>query len=88
VLLHLAQAEHRVVVTLDTDFGELAFRFGLPADSGVILIRLEWRDPRTDHALALAALTSRDDWSATFAVIERDRVRIRPLAPADDHSEP
>jgi hypothetical protein len=45
VLLHLAQAEHRVVVTLDTDFGELAFRFGLPADSGVILIRLEWRDP-------------------------------------------
>lgn len=29
VVLALAQAEERVVVTQDTDFGELAFRFGL-----------------------------------------------------------
>ena len=40
VLAH-AQTERRVVVTLDKDFGELAFRSRLPAQSGVILIRLD-----------------------------------------------
>ena len=42
-VLALAQAEERVVVTSDTDFGELAFRSRLPAQCGVILIRLDWR---------------------------------------------
>ncbi len=30
-LLDRAQTEQRLVVTFDKDFGELAFRFGLPA---------------------------------------------------------
>jgi predicted nuclease of predicted toxin-antitoxin system len=37
-ILATAQAEHRVLVTHDKDFGELAFRSGLPANSGVVLI--------------------------------------------------
>jgi predicted nuclease of predicted toxin-antitoxin system len=79
VLLAVAQAEQRIVVTVDTDFGELAFRFGLPVQSGVVLIRLEWSNPETDNQIALSALTSRDDWSGSFAVIESDRIRVRPL---------
>jgi predicted nuclease of predicted toxin-antitoxin system len=79
VLLSRAQAEHRVIVTCDTDFGELAFRFGLPASCGVVLIRIEWSDAHNDNGFVVAALTSRDDWSGVFAVIERDRIRVRPL---------
>ena len=79
VLLAAAQNERRVVVTVDTDFGELAFGYGLPAESGVVLIRLDWRDPETDNAIAVAALTSRDNWAGTFAVIEPDRIRVRSL---------
>ena len=78
-ILALAQREHRVVVTADTDFGELAFRSGHPAHCGIVLIRLDWTDPDADNQAIAAALTSRDDWSGMFAVVERDRVRIRPL---------
>ena len=81
-VLALAQAEQRVVLTLDTDFGELAFRSRLPAECGVILVRLDWTNPTTDNDVVINALTSRDDWSGSFAVIERDRVRLRPLPSA------
>ena len=62
-VLARAQIEQRVTVTCDTDFGELAFRYGLPASCGVVLIRIEWSDPLSDNAFVVAALTSRDDWS-------------------------
>ena len=80
-VLALAQAEQRVVVTSDTDFGELAYRSRLPAQCGVILIRLDWTEPDGDNQAVVAALTSRDTWAGLFAVVERDRVRLRPLPP-------
>ena len=79
VVLARAQTDQRVTVTCDTDFGELAFRSGLPATFGVVLLRIQWSDPATDNAIAVSALTSRDDWTGVFAVVERDRMRIRPL---------
>ena len=82
VILEIAQREQRVVVTSDTDFGELAFRSGLPASCGVALIRLDWTDPEADNQVVVAALMSRDDWSGIFGVVERDRVRTRPLPPS------
>ena len=39
VVLAKAYAEQRVLVTFDKDFGELAFRRGLSATHGVILLR-------------------------------------------------
>ena len=39
-VLAMAQTEKRIIVTFDKDFGELAFRWGLPATSGIILLRL------------------------------------------------
>ncbi|MCL4845636.1 MAG: DUF5615 family PIN-like protein [Acidobacteria bacterium] len=82
VLLSRAQAERRVTVTCDTDFGKLAFRSGLPAECGVVLLRIDWSDPSADNAFALATLTSRADWAGVFAVVERDRIRVRPLPQA------
>jgi predicted nuclease of predicted toxin-antitoxin system len=84
VVLAHAQTEQRIVVTIDKDFGELAFRSRLPAQCGVVLIRLDWKDPDSDNRVVVTALTSREDWAGNFAVIERDRVRIRPLPRVDD----
>ena len=82
VLLAQAQAEQRVTLTCDTDFGELAFRSGIPASCGIVLFRIEWSEPVKDNAFAVSALTSRDDWTGVFAVVERDRIRVRPLVNA------
>jgi predicted nuclease of predicted toxin-antitoxin system len=83
-ILARAQAEDRVVVTHDKDFGELAFRFGLPASSGVILLRLSGSDPEIDNRRVLEVLASNVDWSGQFAVVTGDRVRIRPLPRAPE----
>jgi predicted nuclease of predicted toxin-antitoxin system len=78
-VLRRAQNERRVLVTFDKDFGELAYRAGLPADSGVVLFRLGGSSPDDDNARAVAALTSRDDWGGCFAVVLDDRIRVRAL---------
>ena len=79
VILARAQAEQRIVVTHDKDFGELAFRSRLPASCGVILCRLTGSDPDTDNQRMLKALESRTDWTGHFSVITDNRIRMRAL---------
>jgi predicted nuclease of predicted toxin-antitoxin system len=78
-VLQRAQQERRLVVTLDKDFGELAFAQRLPAQHGVVLIRTSGSSPDADNARAVIALESRDDWFGRFATIEDDRIRSRPI---------
>ncbi|RJP37967.1 MAG: hypothetical protein C4547_04980 [Phycisphaerales bacterium] len=86
VVLARAQAEERIVVTFDKDFGELAFRSRLPAACGVVLFRLTGASPSVDNARALAALAERRDWAGHVAVVQDDRVRMRPLPGAPNAS--
>lgn len=78
-VLGRAQEEKRLVLTFDKDFGELAYRYGLPATSGVILFRLSGSSPEEDNARALAALESGIDWVGSFSVVTDDRIRVRSL---------
>ena len=78
-ILARAQQEKRLVLTHDKDFGELAFRVGLPSDCGVILLRLSGDNPEQDNQRAIDALEDRTDWVGNFSVVTDDRVRMRPL---------
>lgn len=78
ILTH-AQAEARIVITFDKDFGDLAFRWGLPASSGIILFRVKTQDSAQATALILKALSSRSDWKGHFSVVEIDRIRMKLL---------
>ena len=78
-ILRRAQAEQRVILTHDKDFGELAFRSKLPATCGVVLLRLPLVSPQILAERVKAVLASRTDWTGSFAVIEEHRVRLRPL---------
>jgi predicted nuclease of predicted toxin-antitoxin system len=82
VILARSQSECRLVITQDKDFGELAFRCGLPAQSGVILFRLSGESAEADNQRILDVIDSRSDWAGHFAVATDDRVRMRPLPPA------
>jgi predicted nuclease of predicted toxin-antitoxin system len=78
-VLQKAQAEKRLVVTHDKDFGELAFRYDLPSESGVILFRLSGQDPETDNRRMAEVLESQTDWAGNFSVVDDLRIRLRPL---------
>lgn len=83
-VLARAQAEGRILVTFDKDFGELTFRSGLPASSGVVLFRISASSSAHVARAAVAALESRTDWARHFAVVEDDRIRMTPLPENDN----
>ncbi len=78
-ILKQAQAEKRLVITFDKDFGELAFHRGLPASSSIVLFRVSTPSPAYTTALIVAALQSRPECAGYFSVVENDRIRMTPL---------
>jgi predicted nuclease of predicted toxin-antitoxin system len=78
-VLQRADVEHRILITFDKDFGELAFRAGLPASSGIILFRIAAPSAAAVARVALAVLDSRGDWAGHFSVVENTRIRMTPL---------
>lgn len=78
-VLALAFAESRIVLTFDKDFGELAFRLGLQATPGVILLRPRLRSPDYLARFTQAVLAQNHTWEGHFAVAEEGRLRLVPL---------
>ncbi len=78
-VLALAFAEGRIVLTFDKDFGELAFRLGLQATPGVILLRPRLRSPDYLVRFTKAVLAQGHTWEGHFAVAEEGRLRLVPL---------
>ncbi len=78
-VLSRAQAEDRILLTFDKDFGELAFRAKLPATTGIILFRIKAPSSSVVAQKVTAAIAARDDWAGHFSVIEDDKIRMRPL---------
>ena len=60
-ILATAQSETRIVLTNDKDFGELAVHAGLPADCGVILLRLKGLSPDEVVERTMEVIGSRTD---------------------------
>ena len=79
VLLALAQAQARVVLTMDKDFGVLAFRERLPASHGVVLLRLGHLRLGRLLPIVLEALDRGAAQHGKFTVVEEERVRMVPL---------
>jgi hypothetical protein len=74
-----AAREERIVLTFDKDFGELAWRSGLPAACGVVLFRLPMPPAGEIGAVFAARTAERTDWVGYISVIEPGRVRMLPL---------
>jgi predicted nuclease of predicted toxin-antitoxin system len=78
-VLRMALEEKRILITFDKDFGELAFRYGLPAYCGIILFRITLLSPSYVVKKVVETLKSRSDWEGYFSVVEVNRIRVRPL---------
>jgi predicted nuclease of predicted toxin-antitoxin system len=78
-ILERSRREERVLLTFDKDFGELAFRAGLPATCGIVLLRLRMPKSIADAVAIADRVSARDDWKGWFSVVEPGRIRRRDL---------
>ena len=77
-VLEQARKQGRVVVTFDRDYGELVFRLRHPCPAGVVYFRFDPLWP-TEPGEILKTVISSVTQEGRFTVIERDRLRQRPL---------
>lgn len=84
VVLDMAGRTGRILITLDKDFGELAFRRGLPMQCGVLLVRFAAETPQVLAHRIINVLHSQASWIGVFASVDEDRVRIRSMPSASD----
>lgn len=78
-VLAMALRESRLLLTFDTDFGELVYRRGATASCGIVLFRMRMRSPSFVADRVAAILASRDDWQDKFSVVDDAVVRMRSL---------
>jgi len=78
-VLKRAQAEERVLVTMDKDFAALAFRHRLPAASGIVLLRLPAKDPTQLANIVVKVMSGSRPVQDHLVTVEPDRIRIRAL---------
>lgn len=70
---------HRILLTFDKDFGELAFHSKLPATCGVLLFRIPTPSAEAIATRLTSTLAARSDWAGKFWVVEPERIRMREL---------
>lgn len=79
-LLERANAEARLLVTFDRDFGELAARRGRPAIAGIVLLRfIPVNVPEVTDLLIRLLMRSDIEWSRRITVVGRSQIRQRQL---------
>ena len=80
-VLAIAAAQARLLITGDTDFGEIVFRQGR-AKAGGVLLRLAGLAPERKASIISEALRAHlSDMKAAFSVIAPGQLRIRSSAP-------
>ena len=72
--------EERVILTFDRDYGELIYRLRLRSPRGVIYLRFRPHTPEEPASILLNLLQTEGlQFEERFTVVERDRIRQRPL---------
>ena len=75
-----ARAQDRVLITFDSDFGDLIYRDGHSPPPGVVFFRTRPSYPEEPADLLLRAIEVTElDLVGKFTVIHRDHIRQRDL---------
>ncbi len=76
-VITFAQAENRIILTFDKDYGELIFKGGITSPPAVLFLRYRGRDPKAAAALIHDALKAGTILESRFTVIEEEGIRQR-----------
>jgi predicted nuclease of predicted toxin-antitoxin system len=78
-VLQLAIERSRILLTLDTDHGELIYRHRVASPPGIVLFRIpRYRTEDLGHEL-LRLIALNFNFEGLFTVVGQDTVRQRPL---------
>ncbi|MEK6690907.1 MAG: DUF5615 family PIN-like protein [Nitrospirota bacterium] len=79
-VLKRAHEEKRIVLTFDRDYGELIYKHKLLAPDGVVYFRFDPSTPEEPAKILLGIIKrTKTSLSGKFTVVERGRVRQRPI---------
>jgi predicted nuclease of predicted toxin-antitoxin system len=81
-VINLANAEECTILTFDSDYGELIFKYGLQPQKGVIYLRLNEFDA-VDPGKIIHKIISEADFNtdSTLTVVHEDGIRQRKYNP-------
>jgi predicted nuclease of predicted toxin-antitoxin system len=75
-VIDISNKENRIIITFDSDYGELVFHQGHKITAGVIFLRLGDFLPEEPAKLLLDMLKENEiEFEGLFTVIERDNIR-------------
>lgn len=75
-VMELAIKENRTIITYDSDYGELIFKYGYKPEAGVIYIRILPSDPLEAGKLTEQLITeSKVDIERTLTVLDSNSIR-------------
>ena len=79
-VIELANAEQRIIITFDRDYGELVFRRGFKTSTGIVFLRMNDFQPG-DPAILLHHFLSTQHimLEGYFTVVEPEGIRQRKL---------
>ncbi len=77
-VLHHAYQEQRIILTFDSDYGELIYRFKMPS-AGVIYFRFIPITPLEPAEIVLQWLPDNIPLVNRFTIAKRNKIRQRPL---------
>jgi predicted nuclease of predicted toxin-antitoxin system len=87
-VLTRAANEQRIILTFDSDYGELIYRLQMRSPKGLIYLRLRPRSPEEPAFLLLNLLQVEGlKFENLFTVVERDQLRQRLLPQPNDHGD-
>jgi predicted nuclease of predicted toxin-antitoxin system len=76
-LLEFAEAESRIVLTLDKDFWQIAAQRSVPlSQSGVVLFRVHPATPDNIEPLVRAFLESDQNWAGQISIVAPDAIQM------------
>ena len=74
----IAIAEERTILTFDSDYGELIFRYNYKPEKGVIYLRLDEYDPIEPGLIIEEIITNNQiDFTRALTVVDKNRIRQR-----------
>lgn len=76
-VMQVGLQENRTILTHDSDYGELIFKFGLKPQSGVVYFRIYDFEPDDPGKILLDLINQGTDFTSRLTVVSENSVRQR-----------